>query len=483
MKKNIIRISLLSLILVVISFTVTTVFGRIYTLEYNLKNNGNNNYNLIIDNEDGKVEVIEKKVIDNKLLVKIKAKKPGKVYLYLDSNGLQTGENIYIHKNLVITENSFFGKSTGSEVIPIALTIILLYTLYLLIKRYKECLKENVFQYKNIAYLGIIIFLSFFIINNFLSLINYQGLYATINKAINSMSLVSFILLPISFVTFILVTISNINLIRKEGKSLRNMLGLFLGIFICVLSILPDKIYSYLMKVQIINIYNLNSIGPYAYNFFEALVYLIIAYLECVLIATIVIAIKSIKKKVEYNKDYMIILGCKVRNDGTLTPLLRGRVDRAIEFRNNQLESTGKDLVFIPSGGKGSDEVIAEAEAIKNYLLEQGIKDKNIIVENKSKNTYENIKFSNKLIKDKNANIAFSTTNYHVLRAGLIASEQGLKIEGVGSKTKSYFWINAFIREFIGTLYSEKKKHLIFFSLLTIVLLLMIVITYFGNNL
>ena len=98
------------------------------------------------------------------------------------------------------------------------------------------------------------------------------------------------------------------------------------------------------------------------------------------------------------------------------------------------------------------------------------------------KNTYENIKFSNKLINKKNANIAFSTTNYHVMRAGLIATEQGIKTEGIGSKTKSYFWINAFIREFIGTLYLEKKKHILFFLLIVIIIIIMIWIKYIGNN-
>ena len=103
-------------------------------------------------------------------------------------------------------------------------------------------------------------------------------------------------------------------------------------------------------------------------------------------------------------------------------------------------------------------------------------------MDSKSKNTYENIKFSNKLIKKKNANIAFSTTNYHVLRAGLIATEQGLILEGIGSKTKVYFWINAFIREFIGTLYSEKKKHILVFILIIITIIIMIGITYIANN-
>ena len=74
----------------------------------------------------------------------------------------------------------------------------------------------------------------------------------------------------------------------------------------------------------------------------------------------------------------------------------------------------------------------------------EGFKSEILLIDNKSTNTYENIKFSHNLIKKKDSKGAFSTTNYHVLRAGLIATEQGLKIDGLGSKTKSYFWINAF---------------------------------------
>ena len=480
MKNNIKKIIILCILLIAISFIVISYMGKTYTLSFDINNV--NDYKLLVDEETGKIEVLDKIETDGKYLVKVKAIEPGKVSFYLDYGGFQIGRSIYIHKNKVITEDNFLGKSNGSEIIPISFSIILLYGLFLLIKKYKLCLKENMYQYKNIAYLGAIIFISFFAVNNILSIFNYQGLFETVNRVIDSLSFVSFILLPISFITFILVTISNINLIRKEGKSLRNLLGLFLGIFICLLTLLPNYVYNLLMQSQKINIYNLNSAGPYIYNFLEAMVYLTVTYLECILIATIIIAIKSIKKKIQSNKDYMIILGCQIKKDGTLTPLLKGRVDRAIEFRNEQLETTGKDLIFVPSGGKGNDEVISEAEAMKKYLLEQGIKEKNILTENKSKNTYENIKFSNKLINNKKVNIGFSTTNYHVMRAGLIATEQGLKIEGIGSKTKSYFWINASIREFIGTLYSERKKHIIFFSLITIIIIIMIGITYIGNN-
>ena len=226
--------------------------------------------------------------------------------------------------------------------------------------------------------------------------------------------------------------------------------------------------------------HNENGIWNYVDIFLETSIYITVAYLECILIATIIIGIKSALHIPKYNKDYIIILGCRIKKDGTLTPLLKSRVDRALKFRNIQKNNNGKDLKFVVSGGKGNDEVISEAEAMRRYLLLNGISEKDILIENKSKNTYENIKFSNNLIKkeSKNCNIAFSTTNYHVFRAGLIAYLQGVNIEGMGSNTKSYFFINAFIREYIGTLYSEKKRHIIIVIVIEIILLIAIYIKY-----
>ena len=114
---------------------------------------------------------------------------------------------------------------------------------------------------------------------------------------------------------------------------------------------------------------------------------------------------------------------------------------------------------------------------MKNYLIEQGIEKNKIIIEDKSKNTYENIKFSKNIIKEKN-NIAFSTTNYHVFRAGVIASKQNIEVEGIGAKTKTYYWINAFIREFIATLVSEKEKHIKTITILMTLFLLLTIMHY-----
>ena len=57
----------------------------------------------------------------------------------------------------------------------------------------------------------------------------------------------------------------------------------------------------------------------------------------------------------------------------------------------------------------------------------------------------------------------------------------GLQVEGIGSRTKPYFWINAFIREFVATLQAEKKRHAVAFAAMILWCVLMIVMLYISN--
>lgn len=107
---------------------------------------------------------------------------------------------------------------------------------------------------------------------------------------------------------------------------------------------------------------------------------------------------------------------------------------------------------------------------MQRYLLEQGITKEQIMPETKSTNTFENMKFSKELIADSDAKVVFSTTNYHVFRSGIFSAQAGLNAEGMGSKTKWYFWPNAFIREFIGLILSQKKK-IIVLAVLTLLII------------
>jgi uncharacterized SAM-binding protein YcdF (DUF218 family) len=186
--------------------------------------------------------------------------------------------------------------------------------------------------------------------------------------------------------------------------------------------------------------------------------------------------VKAARRIPSFDRDYIIIHGSQIRKDGTLTKLLQGRADRAIEFAKLQKEATGKDIIFVPSGGKGSDEVISEAEAIRNYLLANAIPAGQILTEDQSVSTEENLRNSAALIRQRSgeeAKVAFATTNYHVFRSGLCARRVKMRALGLGAKTKWYFWPNAWVREFVGLLTEHRgKQGMVFGGLILINILL-----------
>ena len=484
MKKRLIYFSVLFL-LAIVSIMILFIGGNKYTIRQDLYNSGTKleDYDFIIEQENEVIKINNKKIVDNEIVFEIESVNKGRAFIDIknkDNSNLLYSRVVYVHSFGLITEGSYFGKTKYDIVIPIYIVICILMFLLTLIRRYQISLKNNIYQYKNVLYLGLIIFLSIILLQNIFAIINNDGLIGNIERFINSFDFFSFVLLPVCFIVSIFVTISNIILIKKEGFNLRNTLGIMLGLFFCFLTIVPGFIESLMHSSNIIvfDIHNEKGLFVRVVQFLKSSILAIVSYLECVLLGTIILSLKASRHNPNYDKDYVIILGCKIQKDGKLTKLLKGRVDRAIEFATKQKEETGKDIVFIPSGGQGSDEIISEALAMKNYLIENGIKEKNIILEDKSTNTLENFKFSHKLMKKKDAKIAFSTTNYHVFRSGLLATSLNIKLEGMGAKTKSYFWINAFIREYIATLYYEKKKHLLIILILLIFIFLMVLLVY-----
>ena len=83
-----------------------------------------------------------------------------------------------------------------------------------------------------------------------------------------------------------------------------------------------------------------------------------------------------------------------------------------------------------------------------------------ILTENRSCSTFQNMQFSKDIIErqEPNAKIAYATTNYHVFRSGVWAALAGLPAEGIGSKTKWWFWPNAFMRECLGLIKNHWKQ-------------------------
>ena len=341
-------------------------------------------------------------------------------------------------------------------IIAVISSLITAISFYLFCKR----VKNNLYSYKTIFIIGIALFLlfesivldyvAFFAIPNNPSITSKELMILIAGSGFNYMLLT----MPLILVFSVSMTISNISLIRHEGKRFVNLLGIIISIALVV---------SWLVIVIIDINFSGNDDTVFYYYEIGGLYSLLYAYFECMLFGTIICGILAVYKKITPDKDFIVILGCRIKDDGSLYPLIKGRADKAIEFYNYQLGISNKKACFIPSGGKGSDEIISESEAVANYLISKGIPKEQILIENKSKTTKENMLFSKEIMSNQMSSYkaVFSTTNYHVLRSGIIAHDSGIEIEGIGARTKWYFWPNAFIREFIGLLVNSAKKQIL----------------------
>ncbi len=92
-------------------------------------------------------------------------------------------------------------------------------------------------------------------------------------------------------------------------------------------------------------------------------------------------------KNPDCTSDVAVVFGNKVNEDGTLSPRLKARLDKAVELYQNK-----KARNFIVSGGLGK-EGFYEGDKMKEYLVQQHIPDSLIIVDNGGDNTEMTIRF------------------------------------------------------------------------------------------
>ena len=143
--------------------------------------------------------------------------------------------------------------------------------------------------------------------------------------------------------------------------------------------------------------------------------------------------------------DYCIILGAQWKENGP-SYVLKERLDAALEYLK---ENEG--TIAIVSGGQGANESISEAAGMRSYLLEAGIPDERIIVEDKSSNTYENLVYSGTYMDRANQRCVLVTNNFHMFRALCIARRQGYgHPEGLSAGSYPAMLPNNLLREFFG---------------------------------
>lgn len=123
--------------------------------------------------------------------------------------------------------------------------------------------------------------------------------------------------------------------------------------------------------------------------------------------------------------DTIIILGAKLIGN-TPSMILRLRLDEGIKLYNAGYAST-----IIVSGAQGKDEQISEAAGMKNYLISQGIPAENILLDDKSFNTYQNLANSQAIMQEQSFKTAIIVSNSsHMRRSLVLAHNLGIQASG-----------------------------------------------------
>ena len=239
--------------------------------------------------------------------------------------------------------------------------------------------------------------------------------------------------------------IQGIQILRKEGLKPHNFLSLTFSIGLFLFLFLAPKL-SFFMRHPLLKAFSILLSLSITYLLFLAAMYAFSALLNLI----------HLREK--QNFAYIIVLGCGILGE-KMTPLLRNRVEKGISLLKKNPQAK-----LILSGGMGPGESITEAECMKRYVLAQGIPSSKIITEDKSKNTYENLLFSKRIIEEDSSvektSIAIVTTSYHVFRALILAKKLHIPCKGFGGKTKWYFTLNAILREFVAYLKISYRTHL-----------------------
>lgn len=162
-------------------------------------------------------------------------------------------------------------------------------------------------------------------------------------------------------------------------------------------------------------------------------------------VITGVVINRGAKDTVAFDEDCLLVLGCGIRGE-ELLPTLQSRLDKSIEYL-----SINPEILVVLSGGQGHNEAIPEAEAMKRYLLKNGISEAQIITEVKSRNTKENFMYSKQILDScfvgEKYTVACITSDYHMFRAEETAKDNGLEIHSYSAGVKWYLRPSAYSRE------------------------------------
>ena len=118
--------------------------------------------------------------------------------------------------------------------------------------------------------------------------------------------------------------------------------------------------------------------------------------------------------------EYVLILGGPLEGEKP-SALLMERIKTAAAYLKEHPE-----MKAVCSGGiKGKKQRLSEAQIMKNALLESGIEENRIILEEKAKTTLQNFRYTKELVGE-DARVIYVTSQFHIWRSTFIMEKAGV---------------------------------------------------------
>ncbi|SUD47608.1 DUF218 domain [Nocardia otitidiscaviarum] len=242
-----------------------------------------------------------------------------------------------------------------------------------------------------------------------------------------------------------LLMANGVHMARREGRRVANLLSLGLGIALAA---------PYVLFV----------VALVSGNLWLAVVLasgtLVVSFIGFLLLAFLLYSFVYLRLPAARGAGAIVVHGSGLIGS-RVPPLLASRLDKALEVYAAEVASGYRPLL-VTSGGKGSDEELAEADAMAGYLIDRGLPDAAILRENRSATTRENLLFTRQLLAERgiSTRMLLVTSNFHALRTAILARRMGLDAAVVGSPTALYYLPSAVLREFVGILFEHKWFYL-----------------------
>ncbi|MBP3657214.1 MAG: YdcF family protein [Clostridia bacterium] len=167
--------------------------------------------------------------------------------------------------------------------------------------------------------------------------------------------------------------------------------------------------------------------------------------LLCLLAAAGLIGFVYIKEKTlppQQESDVIIVLGAQVKPDGTPSEALRRRLTAALETYRQHRQ------IIIVCGAQGGNEPRAEGDVMRDWLIDAGVPQEDVIAETASFNTRQNLDYAKAIMEHRGLTQALVvTSDYHVARALELCRQAGIRATGKGSPSKPEYFIKNHFRE------------------------------------